>query len=60
MKVTTMRRVDRWIGVPACAALTLLRRLGAPFSRRDPGQPPKRIAIVKLAEQGRRSWPIPR
>ena len=52
MKVTTMRRVDRWIGVPMCAVLTLLRRLGAPFRRRDPGQPPKRIAIVKLAEQG--------
>ena len=52
MRVTTMRRVDRWIGVPTCAVLTLLRRVTDLFRRRDPGLPPKRIAVVKLAEQG--------
>lgn len=52
MKVTTMRRVDRWIGVPACAVLTLFRRVGDLFRRRETGQPPRRIAVVKLAEQG--------
>jgi ADP-heptose:LPS heptosyltransferase len=52
VRVTTMRRVDRWIGVPTCVVLTLLRRLGDLFSRRDPDTPPKRIAVVKLAEQG--------
>jgi len=47
-----MRQVDRWIGVPTCAVLTILRRLGGLFRRRDPAQPPRRIAVVKLAEQG--------
>ena len=26
MRVSTMRLLDQWLGVPACAALTVLRR----------------------------------
>jgi ADP-heptose:LPS heptosyltransferase len=51
MNVSSMRRIDRWIGAPMCAALTLVRRLEDLILRRKPGVP-KRIAIVKLAEQG--------
>ena len=50
MKVATMRRLDRWLGVPVCFVLTLWRRL---FGRRPGRQTnPQRIVFVKLAEQG--------
>ncbi len=52
MNVTTMRRVDRWIGAPACAVLTLVRRLDDLLLRRAPADRPRRIAVIKLAEQG--------
>ena len=48
MKTSTLRIVDRVIGVPSCALLTLHRRL---FGRRPAG-PVERILFVKLAEQG--------
>jgi hypothetical protein len=51
MRISTMRLVDRWLGIPVCVALTVLRRV------RDRGRapapaPPRRIVFVKLAEQG--------
>ncbi|HMF16522.1 MAG TPA: hypothetical protein VKE98_04910, partial [Gemmataceae bacterium] len=50
MKVATMRRLDRWLGVPVCFVLTLWRRLfGRRFGRHAN---PQRIVFVKLAEQG--------
>ncbi len=51
MKIATMRRLDRWVGVPACLVLTLVRRLGQCF-RRPPHGPVRRIVLVKPAEQG--------
>jgi ADP-heptose:LPS heptosyltransferase len=51
MEVTTMRRIDGWIGTPICALLTVVRRISDPFRRQAPDRP-KRILIVKLAEQG--------
>ena len=47
-----MRRVDRWVGVPLCAMLTLVRRLDDLVRRRRPTTEPRRIAVIKLAEQG--------
>jgi ADP-heptose:LPS heptosyltransferase len=47
-----MRFVDRWIGAPVCAALTVIRRLDDLFLRRSADDPPKKIAVMKLAEQG--------
>ena len=52
MNVAAMRIVDKWTGVPACFALTIFRRLGDCFRSRKPAPSPKRIAAVKLAEQG--------
>lgn len=50
MKISTMRQVDRWMGVPACAVLTLFRRV---LGRTHRGVPEvRRILFVKLAEQG--------
>lgn len=51
MNLGTMRKLDRWLGVPLCSALTALRAMrwlrGARSSR-----PVQRILLVKLAEQG--------
>lgn len=52
MNVKTMRLVDRWVGVPVCALLTIVRRIDDFVLRRRPATPPKRIAVIKLAEQG--------
>jgi len=51
MRVSTMRKADRWLGVPACALLTRMRRAGS-WLRSAPSTDPRRIAFVKLAEQG--------
>lgn len=47
MRTQTIRTLDYWLGVPACAVLTAVRRL-----RGDRHQPPQRIAFVKFIEQG--------
>jgi ADP-heptose:LPS heptosyltransferase len=52
MDVRTMRRVDRWLGAPLCALLTAVRRLDDLLLGRHPPQRPRRIAVLKLAEQG--------
>src|SRR5438132_1635639 len=44
-------RTDRWVGVPLCAILTLLRRIFECARRPGPHQV-RRILFVKLAEQG--------
>jgi ADP-heptose:LPS heptosyltransferase len=49
MKTSTLRIVDRIVGVPACALLSLHRRLAG---RPGPARPVERILFVKLAEQG--------
>ncbi|NCA11649.1 hypothetical protein EBR56_07550, partial [bacterium] len=49
MKAATIRFVDRWLGIPACAVLTLWRRL---FDGRRGTEPVRRILVLKLVEQG--------
>ncbi len=51
MNVRSMRLFDRWLGVPICFLLTLLRRVTERF-RPGVSIPPGRIVFVKLAEQG--------
>ena len=51
MKMSSMRLADRWLGIPVCALLTTLRRLAEPRGR-TAQEPPGRVVIVKLAEQG--------
>ncbi len=52
LKVSTMRSVDHWLGVPACAALTPVRRIADAMSGHRHAAPPTRIVFLKLAEQG--------
>src|SRR5215467_13299150 len=52
IKTSTMRQVDKWVGVPVCAALTAVRRLLSYFGHDASGKPPGRILFVKLVEQG--------
>lgn len=51
MHVSTMRYADRWLGVPVCILLTLIRYLWR-CCRRPVGPSPRRIIFIKLAEQG--------
>src|SRR3954451_7143091 len=49
--ISTLQRIDRWVGVPLCAILTILRRIFDSAA----GPPPRqveRILFVKFAEQG--------
>jgi ADP-heptose:LPS heptosyltransferase len=49
----TVRRADRMVGIPLCAALTGVRRV-ASFFRRAPSysESPRRILFIKMIEQG--------
>jgi ADP-heptose:LPS heptosyltransferase len=47
-----LQKIDRWVGIPACAIFTLWRRIiDALVPRRAP-EKPQRILFVKFAEQG--------
>src|SRR5213079_325944 len=49
--ISTLQRIDRWVGVPLCAILTILRRIFESTCPRGPRQV-RRILFVKFAEQG--------
>ncbi|MDA0989653.1 MAG: hypothetical protein O3A51_02735 [Verrucomicrobia bacterium] len=52
MNVTVMRHIDRLLGIPACALLTLARHLRDWLVTSKPASEPRRVAAIKLAEQG--------
>jgi ADP-heptose:LPS heptosyltransferase len=49
--ISTLQHTDRWIGVPLCAILTLIKKVSARKRRPSPHQC-RRILFVKFAEQG--------
>jgi ADP-heptose:LPS heptosyltransferase len=51
MNVDTMRRIDRWAGVPLCAAATLFSVLRDWFRPRA-ARPLRRVLFVELSEMG--------
>jgi ADP-heptose:LPS heptosyltransferase len=51
MQIDTMRRIDRWAGIPLCFALTWLVRLRAVFVRRD-DRPSRNVLLIELSEMG--------
>ncbi len=53
MRATTIRFLDYWLGIPACAFLTRLRRLAniAASARQAPARPQK-VLFLKFIEQG--------
>jgi ADP-heptose:LPS heptosyltransferase len=46
-----MRWVDRWVGIPACFLLTIVRRVSALFSSRALPAP-QNVLFIELAEMG--------
>ncbi len=53
MKVSAMRRVDAWMGVPLCLLISSLRTLGRVLFRPAiPAGKPKSILVIKLSEMG--------
>ena len=53
MRTTTIRFLDYWLGVPACAVLTLLRRLqDLAASKGKPPVAPRKVLFLKFIEQG--------
>ena len=49
-----MRRVDYWLGVPICFALTIMSRIASALvsrGRREPA-PPRNVLFIELAEMG--------
>ena len=53
MRTTTIRFLDYWLGVPACALLTLLRRTQQiAASKYKPHVAPRKILFLKFIEQG--------
>ncbi len=51
MKIATMRKADKWVGIPVCFLLTLWRRMVAGGNGKAT-EMVRRIVFVKLAEQG--------
>jgi ADP-heptose:LPS heptosyltransferase len=49
MNIAFQRAVDRYVGVPVCAALSLWNRL---FGRRAAGPPERAILVILLSEMG--------
>ncbi len=49
MKVSTMRRIDAWLGVPLCILASIIRKA---TSRSTPPGPPKSVLVIKLSELG--------
>ncbi len=48
--IATLQHTDRWIGVPLCAFLTLVRKIIEP--RPPVSRQPRKILFTKFAEQG--------
>ena len=53
MKIDTMRRWDRYAGVPLCFLVTMITRLKDLLSgARKKEDPPSRVLFIKLSEMG--------
>ncbi len=51
MNIDLVRKIDYWIGIPACWFLTLVNRFVKPISRRQP-QPLEKFLFIELSEMG--------
>jgi ADP-heptose:LPS heptosyltransferase len=52
MDVRFQKMVDRWAGIPLCAALSLWHAIGRLRSGGMPAPPPRRILVILLSEMG--------
>ena len=51
MNINVQRWVDRWAGIPLCAAISLLDAVTRPFTRKNDAVP-RAIVIILLSEMG--------
>jgi len=51
MNIKALQRADRWLGIPLCFLLTIVRSLFGVFRAVRP-EPPRSLLFIKLAEQG--------
>ena len=51
MNINVQRWIDRWAGIPLCAAVSLLDAVTSPFTRRSDAAP-RAIVIILLSEMG--------
>lgn len=51
MRVRFMQLIDLWVGVPLCAALSLVNSLGSLF-RSKVHTPPRKVLFIELSEMG--------
>jgi ADP-heptose:LPS heptosyltransferase len=52
MLVDTLRRLDRYIGIPLCWLLSLARRVYSLISAKQALPKPRKVLIIKLSEMG--------
>jgi ADP-heptose:LPS heptosyltransferase len=52
MKVDTMRKVDYFVGVPLCLAVTIIKKFFSLFSSNGTGPRPKNILLIEMSEMG--------
>jgi hypothetical protein len=52
MDVRFQKFVDRWAGIPVCAALSLWHFGAQLMKGRFPAPPPRRILVILLSEMG--------
>ena len=55
MKISTMRSIDFWAGIPLCAFATTLLRIWKHFRAAAP-RPLCRVLFIELSERVARSW----
>ena len=48
---SVLQKIDRWVGIPICATLSLIRKV-LPEEESPGAVPPRKILFVKFAEQG--------
>ena len=53
MNINVQRWIDRWVGIPLCAAVSLVDALAKPFrSTTQADQKPRAIVVILLSEMG--------
>ncbi len=52
MQIDTLRRIDRYLGIPLCWILSVMRRIHSLIRTKPVLPKPKKVLIIKLSEMG--------
>ena len=52
MLTDSLRRIDRYVGIPLCSMLSLARRVHSSISAKPVLPKPHKVLIIKLSEMG--------